>query len=148
MKRVVRLVLPTLVVFSLAIPAAAQVSGIQGTIVDASKGVLPGVVVKATHIDTGTSQQTVTNAEGRYFFQGVRLGAYELTAELAGFATVRRTGVTVEVGQSPTIDIRMELAGVQETVSVAGGSPLVNLVESKIGGNLNIRQMEDTPLNG
>src|SRR5438105_2744955 len=108
------LLLAALFVFGVAAPAIAQESGIQGTIVDASKGVLPGVVVKATHIDTGTSQQTVTNGEGRYFFQEVRIGGYELTADLSGFATVRRTGVTVQVGQMATIDLQMQLATLQD----------------------------------
>ena len=141
-------VLCALFLVSLAMPAAAQLSGIQGTVTDDSPGVLPGVVVRAGHVDTGTSQETVTDADGRYFFQGLRIGAYELVAQLPGFATLTRQGVTVSVGQIATIDLLMQLATLQETIIVTADSPLVNLVESKIGGNLNVRQMEEAPING
>lgn len=142
------LLLLPLLVFGVAAPAFAQVSGIQGTVTDTSGAVLPGVVVRALHVDTGTTQESVANETGRYFFQGVRLGAYELSTELSGFSPVRRTGITVEVGQTVTINLQMALAALQESVTVTGAAPLIDVTESKVGGNLNVEQLDITPING
>lgn len=143
-----RLVAVALLVMSIAAPAFAQLSGIQGTATDNVGGVLPGVIIQVTHLDTGTTQETVTDAEGRYFFQGLRIGTYELKAMLPGFAELTRRGLTVTLGQTATIDLRMQLATVEETIVVTGASPLVNLVQSEIGGNLDIKQFDETPING
>ncbi|MBI2833670.1 MAG: TonB-dependent receptor, partial [Acidobacteria bacterium] len=133
-----------------AVPLAAQIAEaeLQGVVVDESGGVLPGVTLTLTHVETGTSRSVVTSDNGRYVARGLRVGDYDVVAELGGFATVRRAGITLLLGQSATLDIAMKLAVVEETLTVTGEAPLIDIGKSGIGSNLDVRQMQGLPLNG
>ena len=110
-------------VASLAVtPAAAQIGGaanIAGVVTDDSGGALPGVTVTITNTATGRAQTLITNSEGRYRAVALQPGPYEVDAELQGFATVRR-GVTLVVGADATLDVRLGVASLAETITVTG----------------------------
>jgi len=83
-----------LAAFSLALIAGsgtafAQGVTVLGTVADESKGILPGVTVTATAIDTGRQFTDVTSERGEYRLVGMLAGSYQLTAELSGFAATR-----------------------------------------------------------
>src|SRR6266851_2717285 len=73
---------------ALAAPAASQqqLGAFQGTITDQTHGVLPGVTVTVTNVDTGISRTTTTNEAGVYRVPSVDPGRYTVKAELQGFA--------------------------------------------------------------
>src|SRR6185295_19973350 len=98
------------------LPAAAfaQEATITGKIVDSTGGVLPGVTVTALHEATGTQFVGVTDTLGVYRIP-IRIGDFRITAELPGFATITRTGVTLLVGQTATLDLQMAPSTVQES---------------------------------
>ena len=102
-----------------ALPAIgyAQEAVMTGKITDSTGGVLPGVTVTATHEATGTTFLGVTDQAGIYRMP-VRIGTFRITAELPGFSTVNRTGLTLLVGQTAAIDLQMAPASVQESVTV------------------------------
>src|SRR5215510_7733075 len=102
---VVRLVF-VVVVLSWCTNASAQEAFLAGTITDSTGGVLPGVVVRAVHEDTGNSFEAVTDERGT-FRVPVRVGVYRIVAELAGFASVTRTGVQVFVGQEGRVNLQL-----------------------------------------
>src|SRR5438094_10341173 len=83
--------------------ATAQISG---TVRDASGAVLPGVQVTATQTETGISRMTVTNETGFYVLPSLPLGPYRLEAALTGFRTFAQSGIVLQVGSSPVIDVR------------------------------------------
>ena len=96
----------------------AQTSGaIQGNIRDTSAGVLPGVVVTATHVDTASSRVTVSDARGDYEISGLDAGEYDVAALLPGFRSQPIT-VTVTAGQTTTRDLVLTIAPFAETVIV------------------------------
>src|SRR5437764_7754682 len=95
--------------------ATAQISG---TVRDASGAVLPGVEVTATQSETGISRMTVTNEAGFYVLPGLPLGPYRMEAALVGFRTFAQTGIVLQVGSNPVIDIKMEVGQVAQTVEV------------------------------
>ena len=64
---------------------------IGGLVRDSSGAVLPGAVVTATHPDSGTVVERVADSEGRYFLPALRIGRWEITAGLSGFATQKQT---------------------------------------------------------
>ena len=105
-----------ILVLALTMPslAAAQEATITGKIVDATGGVLPGVTVTALHEATGTPFVGITDSFGVYRIP-VRIGEFRITAELAGFATLARSGVELLVGQTATLDMQMQPSTVQET---------------------------------
>ena len=90
----------------LPVGAFAQEAVLSGTVADATGGVLPGVTVTAVHEATGNRFVAVTDERGTYRIPA-RVGAYQITAELSGFATVSRTGVQLLVGQTATVNLQM-----------------------------------------
>ena len=134
----------------LALPSAsfAQAEAVLGgTVSDTTGGVLPGVVVRAVHEATGNSYEAVTDGTGA-FRLAVRVGAYRITADLAGFNTVTQTGLDVLVGQQVTANIQMTPATLQESVTVTAEAPLVDVTRSRASGNIDPRQMQELPVQG
>ena len=133
----------------LALPAAAyaQEAVINGTISDATGGVLPGVTVTATHTATGTTFVAVTDGQGAFRLP-VRVGAFDLTAALSGFATVMRGGIELLIGQTATVDLELSVSQLEETVTVSGEAPLLNVTTSSLGGNVDPQQVQELPVQG
>src|SRR2546422_6211041 len=69
----------------------------------------------------------VTGSEGRYRFTQLPLGTYQLRYELAGFQTLVREGLSIGAGFEAKVDITLLLGNVAETVTVKGGSPIVDV---------------------
>ncbi len=131
-------------------PAFAQqtTGNIQGRIVDAQKAAVPGVTVTAKNADTGFTRSEVTDAEGVYRLNALPVGTYDLRAELAGFTPYERKGLIVNVGQTIDVNVDMTVAGVSESVSVTAESPLIQTSSSSVGGVVDVRRIENMPLNG
>jgi hypothetical protein len=130
-------------------PAAAQTDTgeISGVVRDTQGGVLPGVAVVAAHLDSGTRIEHVTDGEGRYFFPSLRTGSYTITADLAGFRRIIRSGLTLRLGQTLAIDFELEPGGVSEDVVVTGDPPLLR-TNAEISDVIENRQVVQIPLNG
>ena len=120
--------------------AAAQVQSgsISGAVRDAQGGVLPGATL--TLAGSGPGQTFVTGEDGQFRFLNVPPGTYTLTATLQGFQTVVREGVVVLVGQAVALPLTLNLATVQETVTVTGDSPIVDT--KNMGTSTNFSQDE------
>src|SRR5262245_14824934 len=126
-------VIGLLIVCALAAPGFAQgpTSGsINGTVVDASGAVLPGVTVSATSPIQMGVQTSVTNAQGIYRFPSLTPGVYTITYELAGFSKVVREGIVVNLGFTATVNVPLNVANLEETVTVSGVSPVVDVTST------------------
>jgi hypothetical protein len=144
-----RLSAPFIVVaVTLVLPvfANAQEATIGGTITDTTGGVLPGVVIRAVHQATGNSFEAVTDGSGA-FRMPVRVGVYEITAELSGFSTVNRR-LELLVGQQVAVNLQLSPSSVEESVTVSAVAPLVDTSSSTLGANIDPRQMTELPVNG
>ena len=132
-----------------ALPAIgyAQEAVLTGTVTDTTGGVLPGVTVTAVHEATGNTFVGVSDGNG-VFRIPARIGTYRLSAELTGFSTVNRTGVTLLVGQVATVDFQMAVSTLQESVTVSAEAPLIDVTTSQIGGNIDQLQMQELPIQG
>ena len=128
--------------------AAAQDASILGAVTDETKGALPGVTVTATAIETGRVFTAVSDERGEYRLRGLPPARYKVTAELTGFSTVVVAEVELLVGQNRTVPFTMKVASLEETVTVTGESPLVDISSTQVGGNVDRRQMEELPLQG
>ena len=127
--------------------ARAQDATLTGTVRDNTGGVLPGVTVTATHEAAGNTFVGVTDQNGAYRI-ALRAGIYRLTAELSGFSTVVRPGVELLLGREVALNLDMTVSGVQETVTVTGEAPLIEVTSSTVSGNIDPRQMSELPVNG
>jgi len=123
---------------SVAWPASAQsgLGGLRGAVTDQQGAGLPGVTITATSPEVLRPQSDVTNERGEYRLNNLPPGTFTLTAELPGFATFKREGILVRVGATFAIDITMQLSSLQETVTVTGDSPMIEV--DKPGNVLNI----------
>ena len=111
-----------------ALAGAQQASGIAGIARDTSGAVLPGVTVEAASPALIEKSRTViTDGEGRYNIVDLRPGTYVVTFTLAGFSTVRREGVELTAGFTATVNADMRVGALEETVTVSGASPLVDI---------------------
>ena len=145
-----RVVIRSIVVAAiLVVPAAAyaQEAVLSGTITDSTGAVLPGVALKAVHEASGNSFEGVTDQRGVYRIP-VRIGVYQITAELSGFTTVTRNGLQLLVGQTAVINLQMAPGNVTEAVTVTGQSPLLETTTSSLGGNVDPKQVQELPVNG
>jgi hypothetical protein len=144
----VRTLCAVLFVFASAGSASAQEASVTGTVTDTTKALLPGVTVTATNVDTGGQTIAVSDESGRYRLLNLPPGIYKLQAELAGFSTVLVSGVELRVGQNATVPFELKLASLNETITVTGETPFVDVSSSQVAGNVNPRQMEALPLQG
>ena len=89
--------------------ALAQTSGtISGIVTDVRQAVLPNGKVTARNVDTNSSRVATTDSEGRYRFQNLPTGNYEITVEASGFAKYVRSGITLVLNQDAVIDVPMK----------------------------------------
>ncbi len=113
------------------LPTLVHAQSISGTVRDASGAVLPGVTVEATSpalIEKVRS--TITEGNGQYRIADVRPGLYTVTFTLPGFSVVRRENLEVSGDQVFTINAEMRVGGVQETITVVGETPVVDVQTS------------------
>src|SRR5438874_12327438 len=89
--------------------SAQSTAQISGTARDQSGGVLPGVEVSLTQTNTGLVRTVVTNETGSYSMPDLPVGPYKLEASLPGFRTFIQTGIVLQVGSNPVINIAMEI---------------------------------------
>jgi len=124
--------------------ATAQISG---TVRDTSGAVLPGVQVTATQTDTGISRTGITNEAGFFALPSLTLGPYKLEAALSGFRTFAQTGVVLQVGSNPVIDVRMEVGQVAQVVEVQADAANVETRSVGVGTVIEAQRVVDLPLN-
>ena len=129
--------------------AAQQTTGnIQGRITDAQGAAVPGVTVVGRNTATGFTRTEVADTEGVYRLNALPVGTYDISAELQGFTKFERKAIVVNVGQTVTIDVTLNVAGVQESVTVTGETPQIETTASSVGGVVDVARMENLPLNG
>jgi len=125
-----------------------RTANIAGVVTDSTGGVLPGVEVTVRNVETGITQDLLTDDEGRYQVRNLRLGTYEVEASLAGFQTSVRSGITLTVGRSAVVDLTLQVGEITERVVVTGEAPLINTTSAELSGLVDAKKIRDLPLNG
>ena len=130
-----------------AYPAFSQTNGlISGTVADVQGGVLPGVTMTLRNTETGVMRNTVSEADGQYRFAGLQPAVYELKAELAGFATVAVDRITVTLGSQLKQDVKMQVQSLQETVTVSGVAPVIEVTRTEVAQVITQEQIDTLPM--
>ena len=132
-----------LVVFSA--PAFSQ-SSIAGVVTDATGGVLPGVTIEANSpalIEQARS--VVSDANGAYRLVDLRPGTYKVTFTLPGFTTFVREGIALESDFTATVNAQMKVGGVEETITVSGASPVVDVQSTTSRTVVSAEQVDALP---
>jgi Carboxypeptidase regulatory-like domain len=119
--------LALLIVLLLPATVFAQAT-LTGTVRDASGGLLPGVTVEASSPALIEKRRSaVTDGSGQYRIVDLAPGTYTLTFSLPGFSTVRRDNIQLTGTQVATIPIDLRIGGIEETITVTGESPVVDV---------------------
>ena len=131
-----------------ATAASAQTAEVNGKVTDASGAVLPGVTVTLTQTETGFTRTVVTEGSGSYVMPNLPTGPYRLEVALQGFRTYVQTGIVLQVAATPTLDVRLELGELAETVTVEAAVPLVDVRSSGISEVVEQERIVELPLQG
>ncbi|HSU62180.1 MAG TPA: carboxypeptidase regulatory-like domain-containing protein, partial [Bryobacteraceae bacterium] len=125
--------------------ANAQVTG---EVTDPTGAAVAGATVTMTETERGVSHQTKSDSNGRYTLPNLPVGPYRLEASLAGFKTYTQTGITLQVGDHPVINIGLQVGAVTENVEVTAGAAMVQSEQTSISQVINQKSIVELPLNG
>ena len=115
---------------SVAGVCAQSTAEIYGKVTDASGAIMPGVTVTLSGPALLRPLVAVTTASGTYQFPRLAIGSYNVKFELAGFKTILKEGVRLEIGMNAQINMALQISTVQETITVTGETPLVDLKDT------------------
>lgn len=147
-RRLVLVLLTVAGVWLCSVDVRAQTASMVGTVKDASGGVLPGVSIVVRSIGTGLSRDTVTNERGDYTVPVLPIGTYEIGAELPGFKSEVKTGITLKIDDRVRIDFALQVGNVSERITVTRDAPLVQTETAAIGNVIDNVQIVQLPLDG
>ena len=132
--------------FAQAGTAQVTTARLEGLVRDASGAIVPGVTVKATQAGTTIATEVISSDVGLYVFAKLTPGSYTITAELPGFKRAELKAIRLEVGDTATLHVNLEVGDVGETVSVTEEIAAVDTVSTSLGGVINTKQIEELPL--
>ena len=128
----------------------AATATLNGRVTDPAGAVVAKASVKARLKSTGAERKTESNTEGIYVLPNLAPGEYEVTIEASGFKKVLITSFNLQVGQSATRDVTLELGQLTITIDddFGAGAQLLNTTSSVVDGVINNKVIENLPLNG
>jgi hypothetical protein len=121
-------------------------SQLNGSVVDPSGATVVGATITLTDSGTGLQRSTTSSTSGLYQFLDVPPGKYRLQANAKGFSPFQATDVALAVSTPSTINIKLQLAGVAETVTVADITPLINRSDASLGNTVEQEQIALLPI--
>src|SRR5262245_18847441 len=144
-----RTVLPSILIFVSVAAAQTDSARLVGRIYDASGAVIPGAAVTVTNLSTDREQSASSNESGYYRVVGLAPASYRITATTPGFADVTIPSLTLIVGQERTVDLKLSVGTLAETLTVSESSPAeAETSSASIAGNVSPREVSNLPLNG
>ena len=131
--------------------AFAQLSGsaaISGTVLDASGSVVPAVAVTIRNTETGAERKTQSNDAGIYNAAFLQPGHYEVQASKAGFATLVRKDLVLQVGQTLSADLQLTVQTTQSEVTVTTEIPVVDPEKTEVSQVISENAVNNLPVAG
>jgi hypothetical protein len=121
---------------------------ISGAVTDPTGAVVPGATVKVRETQTGTVNQTVSDADGQYVVPFLLPGQYEITVTAKGFKTIVRKDITLQSQEHPIVSVALPLGDTTDTVNVTSAVPLIDQANASVGQVISTESVADLPLNG
>lgn len=142
------LVLASLSVLEGQAQTIVTTGAIRGVLFDSSGAVVAGASVDASELSTGTTARQVSNRDGVYVFPSLAVGQYTMKISAPGFRTSNVRVVTVQVGQTTTVDASLEAGAYTQTVEVTAKVPVLRTTDSSASTVVTRDLLSDLPLNG
>jgi carboxypeptidase family protein len=140
-----------LCVFVGVLPVSAQETvnsaSVGGRVTDPQGAVVPGAQVIARQTDTNVTRETVTNGQGRFRFPYLKVGPYEITVRLQGFADAARL-LTLTVGSAFEMPVSLKVGTLDTNVTVRAEATVLEAARSQIAGTVSQAEVRNLPMNG
>ncbi|HYL76267.1 MAG TPA: TonB-dependent receptor [Bryobacteraceae bacterium] len=137
-----------IIVPSAARAQAVSIAEASGSVTDQSGSAIPNAQVRMTEVDRQTVHSTVTDAAGRYVLPNLPVGPYRLEVQVSGFKDYVQSGIVLQVGNSVTLNVTMQVGAVSERVEVTGNAAMVETRENAIAQVVDQHRIVELPLNG
>ena len=141
-------ILLTLTLATTALFAQDNTASISGQVLDASGSAVPAARVVAHNLQTGQDRTATSSDTGNYTLPLLALGAYEVSAEKAGFKKSVQTGITLQIDQRARVDFQLQIGAASESIQVTGEMPLTQTDTSSVGSVIDNQKVTEMPLNG
>jgi Carboxypeptidase regulatory-like domain/TonB dependent receptor len=130
--------------------ASAQVlyGSIVGTVTDQAGAVVPNAIVKVTNTSTGLARQATADSTGNYSIPNLLEGDYDLSVSASGFKPLTQRGVGVRINNVSHVDVKLEVGGFTDFVTVDASSALLQTTKADVNTNLESKAIENLPLSG
>jgi hypothetical protein len=135
-----------LLLLSGAALAQTTLGRLAGTVLDVSGAVLPGSTVTLKNLATNEVMTTATSETGAFLFPSLAVGSYSVTIEMSGFKTATYPNVTINVGQEYSLTVRLEIGGLEETVTVLANAALVQTTTPEVNRTVEQKQLLELPI--
>jgi len=145
--RVVLLILCAVLVGGGPLLAQSTFATVTGTVTDPQGSVVPGVTIAATNAETGIETSTISNDAGVYTLGTLKEGIYTLRANLPGFREFVVEKMTLSARDFRTLDIRLQIGELSNSVEVVGGATLIEAETNRIGETKTAEQFKLLPQN-
>ncbi len=132
------------------VSALAQTAGagsINGTVSDVGQAVIPGASVSVINTDTNVAHDYTTNASGLYTAPFLLPGHYKVAATAANFGKVEASNITLNVGQSLTVDLTLKVSAESTTVEVAATNQILDLQKTEVSQVVDQHLIQNMPVN-
>jgi hypothetical protein len=123
-------------------------ASIQGTVTDFSGGAIQGVSVQIKNVETGAIRNLITDESGRYEAASLPVGRYVVKTEKSGFRSEEKTGISLALGQSETVNMALQVGDLRQVVHVESAPTIVMISTEDVSGLVGEQQVKDLPLNG
>src|SRR6202521_1094293 len=129
--------------------ALAQTGGsITREVKDQTGAVAPNAAVTVTNSQTNVARSTTTNSAGIYSFPDLTPGTYQVKVAAAGFETIVKTNIELQVQQTARVDFSLSLGQATQTIEVSGATALLSTENATVGTVIEEKRISELPLNG
>jgi hypothetical protein len=133
---------------SVANGQAVANASVSGQITDPTGAALVGATVKMIETDRSITHAETTDSNGHYTITNLPVGPYRLDVSANGFKSFVQTGIVLQVGDSPTLDVKMQIGSISENIEVTAGAAMVQTDQTSVSQVINQKQIVSLPLNG
>jgi hypothetical protein len=150
MKNVLRLFVVLCFAFTSMVVLAQEPTGsLEGTISDPQGAIVQNAAISVRNVATNAARTATSSADGHFRVSQLAPGAYEVKVSASNFKTSVVSNVIIAVGQTVPLDVHLEIGGASEEVTVvSGGEAQIDRTDNTVGGVVNLRQIQNLPLNG
>lgn len=120
---------------------------VSGVVRGADDSALPGATVEAKNLDTGYVGRATSQTDGAFQIINLPVGRYQVSASLEGFKTGTRE-VRIDLGTAPSVEFKLPLAGVSESITVSSEAPTVEVTNTTVSTTIQTEQLKNLPVSG